>query len=100
MKPGQFKYHAARSADEAVAMLAEMSPHDGRVIAGGQSLLPAMALWLALPAHLVDISGVAEFARLHVEGDELAIDDATGRPGAVTQFPVTPLRLHGILRRK
>jgi carbon-monoxide dehydrogenase medium subunit len=73
MKPGHFTYHAPRNADEAVAMLAELSPQDGRVIAGGQSLVPAMALRLAMPAHLVDISGVAEFSRLAVEGDELVI---------------------------
>ena len=45
-------------------MLAEFGPEDGRVLAGGQSLVPIMAFRLARPAHLIDINGVAEFARL------------------------------------
>ena len=73
MKPGQFVYHAPKTMAEAVAMLAEVAPQDGRVLAGGQSLVPAMALRLALPPHLVDINGVAELARLAVEAGELAI---------------------------
>ena len=44
MKAGSFEWHPARSADEAVALLAEYAPQDGRVIAGGQSLVPSMAL--------------------------------------------------------
>lgn len=73
MKPGQFVYHAPRTVDEAVAILAEVAPHEGRVLAGGQSLVPAMALRLALPADLVDINGVAGFGRIAVAGGELTI---------------------------
>jgi len=73
MKPAQFTYHAPRTAEEAVAMLAEVAPQDGRVLAGGQSLVPAMALRLAQPAHLVDINGVVGFDRLVVEAGELLI---------------------------
>ncbi len=40
-------------------MLAEVAGEDGRVLAGGQSLVPTMAFRLAKPAHLVDINGVA-----------------------------------------
>ena len=73
MKAGSFQWHPARSADEAVALLAEYAPQDGRVIAGGQSLVPSMALRLAFPSHLIDINGVEEFARVRVEGGELVI---------------------------
>ena len=73
MKSGSFQWHPARSADEAVALLAEYAPQDGRVIAGGQSLVPSMALRLAFPSHLIDINGVEEFARVRVEGGELVI---------------------------
>ena len=73
MKPARFIYHAPHTIDEAVAVLAQVAPHDGRVIAGGQSLVPAMALRLALPAHLVDINAVAGFDRLGVEAGELSI---------------------------
>ena len=50
--------------DEALAMLAEVAPHDGRVLAGGQSLVPTMAFRLARPAHLVDINGIEALRRL------------------------------------
>ncbi len=73
MKPGPFVYHAPKTVEEAVAILADVAPRDGRVLAGGQSLVPAMALRLALPAHLVDINGVADFPRLGVDGGELTI---------------------------
>lgn len=73
MKPAPFEYHAPRTVDEAVALLAEVAPRDGRVLAGGQSLVPAMALRLALPAHLVDINGVASLERITVEAGELVI---------------------------
>ena len=73
MKAGSFEWHPARSADEAVALLAEYAPQDGRVIAGGQSLVPSMALRLAFPPHLIDINGVEEFSRVRVEGGDLVI---------------------------
>jgi carbon-monoxide dehydrogenase medium subunit len=73
MKAGSFEWHPARSADEAVALLAEYAPQDGRVIAGGQSLVPSMALRLAFPSHLIDINGVEEFSRVRVEGTDLVI---------------------------
>ncbi len=73
MKPAPFTYHAPRTVEEAVAMLAEVAPDDGRVLAGGQSLVPTMAFRLARPAHLVDINGVVELTRLAVDGDALSI---------------------------
>src|SRR5437016_5265725 len=73
MKPAPFRYHAPKTIDEAVAMLAEVAPQDGRVLAGGQSLVPTMAFRLARPAHLVDINGVEALERVAVEGDKLTI---------------------------
>jgi carbon-monoxide dehydrogenase medium subunit len=73
MKPAPFVYHAPKTVEEAVAVLAEVAPRDGRVLAGGQSLVPAMALRLALPAHLVDINGISGLDRLAVEAGELSI---------------------------
>jgi aerobic carbon-monoxide dehydrogenase medium subunit len=73
MKPAPFRYHAPKTVEEAVATLAEVAGEDGRVLAGGQSLVPIMAFRLARPAHLVDINGVTALARLAVEGDKLAI---------------------------
>lgn len=73
MKPAPFEYHAPQTVEEAVALLAELAPREGRVLAGGQSLIPAMALRLARPVHLVDINGVTGFDRLSVEGGDLVI---------------------------
>jgi carbon-monoxide dehydrogenase medium subunit len=73
MKPAHFEYHAPKTVEAAVAVLAEVAPREGRVLAGGQSLVPAMALRLALPAHLVDINGVNGFDRLAMEAGELVI---------------------------
>jgi aerobic carbon-monoxide dehydrogenase medium subunit len=73
LKPAPFSYHAPKTVDEAVAKLAELSANDGRILAGGQSLVPMMAFRMARPAHLIDINNVAGFDRLAVEGDTLSI---------------------------
>jgi len=73
MKPAPFQYHAPTTIDEAVQTLAEVAGEDGRVLAGGQSLVPIMAFRLARPGHLVDINGVATLRRLAVDSDRLSI---------------------------
>jgi carbon-monoxide dehydrogenase medium subunit len=73
MKPAAFVYHAPKTVDEAVALLAEVAARDGRVLAGGQSLVPTMAFRLAKPAHLVDINGVEALDRLGVADGKLVI---------------------------
>lgn len=73
MKPAAFRYHQTRSVDEAVALLAEFAPQDAKILAGGQSLVPSMALRLAKPAHLIDINGIAELGKVTVDGDAIRI---------------------------
>src|SRR3954449_6502355 len=73
MKASSFVRHVPKTVEEAVALLAELAPQDGRVLAGGQSLVPTMAFRLARPAHLVDINGLDELKRIEVEGDALII---------------------------
>jgi carbon-monoxide dehydrogenase medium subunit len=73
MKPAPFQYHAPKTVAEAVALLAQVAPDDGRVLAGGQSLVPTMAFRLARPAHLVDINGIAELGRIVMADGKLAI---------------------------
>src|SRR5438874_7823699 len=73
MKPAPFHYHAPMTIAEAVATLAAVAPDDGRVLAGGQSLVPIMAFRLARPPHLVDINGIAELRRMATTGDKLTI---------------------------
>ena len=94
MKPAPFTRHVPETIDEAVRMLAEVAPQDGRVLAGGQSLVPIMAFRLAKPAHLVDINNVAGLDRLAVEDGSLIIG-ATVRHAAfhkqVVDNPLGPL---------
>jgi carbon-monoxide dehydrogenase medium subunit len=66
MKPPKFTYHAPRSVEEALALLAEHST-DAKVLAGGQSLLPVMAMRLAAPAHLIDINRLDGLASIDVD---------------------------------
>jgi aerobic carbon-monoxide dehydrogenase medium subunit len=73
MKPAAFQYHAPKTVEEAVAMLAEYAPDDGRVLAGGQSLVPTMAFRLARPHHLIDINGIAALDRIAVDDGRLVI---------------------------
>jgi carbon-monoxide dehydrogenase medium subunit len=71
LKPAAFEYHAPRSIEEAVSLLADLE--DGRVLAGGQSLVPAMALRLATPAHLIDINEIRELQKLETRDGYLSI---------------------------
>ena len=73
MKPAAFRYHAPKTLDDAVAVLAKVAPDDGRVLAGGQSLVPIMAFRLAKPTHLVDINGIKELAQISVADGKLGI---------------------------
>jgi len=77
VKPGPFVHHAPRSVDEAVAVLGEVG-HDGKVLAGGQSLIPVLNMRLANPGHLVDVNGVAGLDAVHVT-------DAAVRVGALVR---------------
>ena len=73
MKPAPFSYHAPQTIEDAVAVLARLAPDDGRVLAGGQSLVPTMAFRLARPRHLIDINGVAGLDRLEVVEGKLCV---------------------------
>jgi hypothetical protein len=77
MKPAAFCYHAPKTVAEAVAALAEFGPLDGRVLAGGQSLVPTMAFRLAKPAHLIDINGVDELNCIRTQEGRLVIGACT-----------------------
>ena len=58
MKPPPFTYHRPDSLDAALALLAEHGD-EAKVLAGGQSLVPLMALRMGQPAHVVDIGAIA-----------------------------------------
>lgn len=77
MKPAPFTWHGPSTVDEALSLLAEVGS-DGKVLAGGQSLLPVLAMRLAEPANLVDINGVAGL-------DRVTVDDAGVTVGALVR---------------
>lgn len=72
MKPAPFTWHGPRTIDEAVAVLAEVG-HEGKVLAGGQSLIPVLAMRLAEPAHLVDLNAVAGLDSVTVDSSGVTI---------------------------
>ena len=72
MKPSAFVHHAPVSVDEALAVLAEFG-HDGKVLAGGQSLIPMLNMRLAAPGHLVDINRIAGLDTVDVTPDAVHI---------------------------
>ena len=72
MKPAPFEYVRPGSLPEALEALARHAPA-GRILAGGQSLVPMMNLRLVKPAVLIDINRVAGLADIRVEGGELVV---------------------------
>jgi CO/xanthine dehydrogenase FAD-binding subunit len=74
VKPALFEYVRPRSVDEACALLAA---EDSTIIAGGQTLVPMMAMRLARPARLVDIARIPELSFIRDEGDAVAIGATT-----------------------
>ncbi|UGS37272.1 FAD binding domain-containing protein [Capillimicrobium parvum] len=63
MKPPPFQYVAAESRDHAIALLAEHGP-EGRVLAGGQSLVPLLNRRLVRPAVVIDITRARDLQRI------------------------------------
>lgn len=84
MIPAAFEYVRAQSADEAFAAL-QQHGGEARVLAGGQSLVPAMRFRLARPAVVVDINAVRDFASIRTDG-ALTIG-AVARDSAVERAP-------------
>ena len=75
MKPPLFRYEAPRTLRDAVAVLA--SDPDAMVLAGGQSLVPAMNFRVATPSLLVDIQHVEGLKGVAIEGDTIVIKAMT-----------------------
>jgi len=76
MKAAAFDYVRPTSLDEVCGYLADDSM-DVRIIAGGQSLVPMMAMRLVRPELLVDINEVESLAGIARDGDDLVIGAAT-----------------------
>jgi len=76
MIPGSFEYHVPQTLDETIALLARLG-EGAKILAGGQSLLPAMRFRLASPEVLVDINRLRDLAYVEERGDHLAIGALT-----------------------
>lgn len=75
MKPAPFDYHAPRTLDEALELLARLD--NAKVLAGGQSLVAMMNFRFVQPDHLVDIARIPELAGIEERGDVIRIGAMT-----------------------
>ena len=76
MIPGKFEYLVPATLDEAVSMLTEHG-YDAKILAGGQSLIPAMRFRLAVPEILVDINRIDGLSYIKEAGGYLVIGAMT-----------------------
>jgi aerobic carbon-monoxide dehydrogenase medium subunit len=83
--PAAFDYFRAHSAAEALSLL-QKHGSDARVLAGGQSLIPAMRFRLARPAVLVDINHASELDGMRLENGSLVVG-AIVRDSAIERTP-------------
>jgi CO/xanthine dehydrogenase FAD-binding subunit len=85
MKPAPFEYIRPASLAEACALLA--ADEDARLIAGGQTLVPMLAMRLARPARLIDILRLPELAGIREENGAIVVG-ATTRQAQAERDPV------------
>ena len=90
MKAAPFEYSRPANIDEACALLA--ADDGARVIAGGQTLVPMMAMRLARPSRLVDIGRIGALSYIRDDGDGIAIG-ATTRQQSVERSGLIAERL-------
>jgi CO/xanthine dehydrogenase FAD-binding subunit len=90
MKPAPFEYARPADVDEACALLA--ADDSARIIAGGQTLVPMMAMRLARPTLLVDIARIPGLAFVREEGGAVVIG-ATTRQATAENDPLVRVRL-------
>jgi len=89
MKPAPFGYHRPTDLDEALDALART---EGKVLAGGQSLIPILNMRLAEPADIVDINRLSELAFVRTENGGVRIG-ALARHSEVERDGTTAARL-------
>jgi aerobic carbon-monoxide dehydrogenase medium subunit len=76
VKPAPFEYHAPTTVTDAVGLLAELGD-EAKVLAGGQSLVPMLALRLAVFEHLVDVGRIPELVGIGRRNGELWVGAGT-----------------------
>lgn len=72
MKSAPFVMHQARSQSHVLDLLDKFG-EDARIIAGGQTLVPVLAMRVASPDHLIDINQIAELKNFGVSGNSLLV---------------------------
>jgi aerobic carbon-monoxide dehydrogenase medium subunit len=93
MKPAPLRYSRPGSTAETLALLASLG-EDGKVLAGGQSLVPLLSMRLAAPEHLVDINRLAELGYVRVEDGQVRVGalarhaDVLADPAAAAAQPL------------
>jgi CO/xanthine dehydrogenase FAD-binding subunit len=91
MKPAKFEYIAPTTLDAAVEALAA-ADGEGKVLAGGQSLLPLLNFRMARPAVLVDLNGIKDLSFIELRDDSVAIGAMT-RHREIEHSPLIASRL-------
>lgn len=86
MKPAPFEYHRPASLAETFDLL-DRYGDDGRLLAGGQSLVPALNLRLATPRAVIDINRIPDLDAIRVTADGLVIG-ALARQEALERSPL------------
>ena len=96
MIPSQFEYVAPESVEDALSALAE-SGDDGKVLAGGQSLLPVLRLRLNTPETVVDLGRIAALREISEDGDYVVIGSMATHSDVLASDLVTQ---HALLLHK
>jgi len=72
MKPAPFEYHVPDSLEQALGLMSQYA--DGaKILAGGQSLVPAMNFRVIQPSVLIDLNRVAELSYIREEGNVIRV---------------------------
>ena len=72
MIPESFEYYTPKSLAEAARLVGQFGA-DGKLLAGGHSLVPLMKLRLASPKHLIDLGRIAELSYIREDGEKIQI---------------------------
>ena len=93
MKPAPFEYHAPDSLEEALSLLRDLGG-DAKLLAGGQSLVPAMNFRVVQPAALIDLNRIRELDYVRKDEDCLRVGAMTRErtlefdPEVAQRFPL------------
>jgi CO/xanthine dehydrogenase FAD-binding subunit len=76
MKPAPFEYHVPDSLEQALGLMNQYAD-EAKILAGGQSLVPAMNFRIVQPGVLIDLNRVSELSFIREEGQTIRIGAMT-----------------------